>query len=235
MPGSRHTVEDINQLVAFAQTFQEISAQRPQHKIPPRPSRSEKIQDALASILDNGTHGELYAVGTHVDYSRPSGAVTIVVASNHEIPASAENYLKDIWSRLRRMEKTYKGSSLIGSSREYRKFVRKIYSRCFERFKKRVVKGYDSIMRLADSKEFCRFLKHDMTQAERQMVYYLLDVIEEIGLKLVKCTKAEFLDDSGLLMERMWVFHQVIQKQKQVLARLDRACIKLKCKLFSFS
>lgn len=244
MAGNGHTIEDIDQLVAFAQTFKDILVQRRQQKKSRsvRPSRSANPQDALASILADGTQGEAYAIGAHVDPSTPTGPVTLVVASNYEITDSTEDYLRNIWVRLRSMGKVHHRNRRGNNShpqprfsREYRSLIRKIYSHCFARFKKRVLKGYGSMMELAESEEFKIFLRENTTQGDRDDIYLLLDLVEEMGMKLEEFTVSEFLEDEELLMERMENFYQAIRKQRETLTGLDKLCYKLKCKLPSLT
>lgn len=227
-------------MVAFAQTFQDISVHRPpEHKKTPYviPSGSEEVPDALASILADGTPGEVYAIGAHVDPDRLTDPATVVVASNYEITDSLEDYMRSIWRRLRKIarirqqnKRARNNDDIQELSRQRRNLVRKIYFHCFDKFKKRVVREYNSMMELANSDELNDFLKK-VTQSEKFGIHFLFLIVEEIGMKLEQFDVLEFLDEDDLLINRMEKFYRGVQEHRKILQKLDEMCVELKCKL----
>jgi hypothetical protein len=227
MPGNQFALEDINQLVATAHAFQDTAAQL-SHYQPPyfiKHSRSDKIQDALASILVHQTQKEAYAIGIHVDTNTHDGPVTIVVASNYEVPDSITDYLKDIWEQLRKLSNIYRQDGyrrVIHRRRhygEYQNLIRKVYSHCFVKFKYRVEKHYGSMMELVDSDEFDAFLGSKSEKVEKD-IQFVIDVVEDIRTKLEESTLHGFVEDLRLLM-KIEAFVRIIREREKELDKLD--------------
>lgn len=69
--------------------------------------RTARIADALAAILVEQKHGEVYAVGIQVDF-RTFGHVTLTVAPTQGVPMQTANYLEKVWATLFNLSQYYR-------------------------------------------------------------------------------------------------------------------------------
>ncbi|KAK2756507.1 hypothetical protein FQN54_005400 [Arachnomyces sp. PD_36] len=227
-------MQDVGQLLALSHSFKNIELERPCHSTS---SRIERVQDALASILEDGRHKEVYAVGIHLDSSIPDAPVTIVVSSNYDIPNSTEEYLQQIWEHLRNMGDIYHGGRWRKMDnhqwhffRAYRELTRMAYRHSFSRLAKSATRGYDITKKLANSDEFIGVLETNPKQFELG-IYFLFDLMEKVQMKLERWTKEKFINDDEMVLKTMDLFADALHKHEEKLVQLEPICKELDRKL----